>query len=91
MTTLSRDLDLGVERLRRLLTDEDVRYICGLLSRLRKGRKETPSDRKRVAARHNSEIGRAKARGDLAEMVRLQWLYYPEKMRARELSKGIRK
>lgn len=82
---------LAVEDLRHIITLEDVRYITGLLSRLRKGRPGVRTAAKAAAGRKNAEIALAVRQGRHEDADRLRWLYYPEKMRKKEIEAQLGK
>lgn len=83
--------DSAIERMRRSLSADDLRVICRIVARCKTGVRERHSPAKVASSRQNGEIARAVIRGDLADADRLRWLYYPEKMRKKEIEAQLGK
>lgn len=78
-------LETDVERLRRLITPDDIRAVYSIIQRcLRTGRRERKSLAKTISARNNAEIARATKKGDTALVRALRAKYYPHLVAAED-------
>lgn len=83
--------NLDLEHIRRVLSREDWEFMKGLWNRLRTGCKERKSAKKAAAVARNAEIASAVRQGRHEDADRLRWLYYPEKMRKKEIEAQLGK
>lgn len=79
-----------IDRFRDAITDEEVSMLYSLLSRISVGYC-SGSPAKTAAVRKNAEIALAVRQGRHEDADRLRWLYYPEKMRKKEIEAQLGK
>lgn len=81
--------DSAIARVRAALTAEELHVVCRVAAMCKRGVIERKSPQKALAARRNAEIALAVRQGRLEDADRLRWLYYPEKMRAKQLASNL--